>query len=253
MESKDLNNARASIKARAASAIKFNSMKKLIVLLMNSIAILVAIVYLVSVMYTRFGGFTVSVNKYQNLKYGLSLSETKDFSKPTSMLNCKATELITNIDGKTLDNIDFGAVDGNNSGNNYLCYNFYLKNVGTESVSFEYSIIITNMTLGIEKAVRVRLITKYNNEDQVIRDYARAAGVDDVGNVIPEENTIPFYTKNIIMEDSVENSTSNDIMKFTVVIWLEGNDLECVDDILGGEFQIDMKFSVTGTGASGDE
>ena len=34
--------------------------------------------------------------------------------------------------------------------------------------------------------------------------------------------------------------------KYTVVIWLEGNDPECLDNILGGEFKIDMSMSIIG-------
>ena len=36
------------------------------------------------------------------------------------------------------------------------------------------------------------------------------------------------------------------MMKYTVVIRLEGNDPDCVDSIIGGVMKIEMKFSVTG-------
>ena len=35
-----------------------------------------------------------------------------------------------------------------------------------------------------------------------------------------------------------------DISKITVVIWIEGNDPDCTDDILGGEFKVDMVMNV---------
>ena len=34
------------------------------------------------------------------------------------------------------------------------------------------------------------------------------------------------------------------IKRFTIVMWLEGDDPECTDDILGGMVKLDMNFSV---------
>ncbi|MBS7304853.1 MAG: hypothetical protein KIG20_04215 [Eubacteriales bacterium] len=227
--------------------------KKLIPSVLAAILILVVLAYVISLMYTRFGSFTVSVNKYHALQYGLSLSEDRFFSSPTSRLNCKASEEIDNIDGAILDEIDIGAVDGNDSGDNYLCYTFYCKNSGTESFSFTYSINIANMTMGIEKAVRIRLITNLNGEKLSQVDYARAAGVDDDGNAVAEPGTTPFLNKTTIMQDNVLNFSPDDVMKYTVVIWLEGNDPDCVDSVIGGVMKVDMKFSVIGTDAQQDD
>ena len=35
-----------------------------------------------------------------------------------------------------------------------------------------------------------------------------------------------------------------DVHKYTVVLWLEGDDPDCTDDILGGEFKVDMVMNV---------
>lgn len=237
-----------SFLARKAKEVRnYRVLKKLIPAILAVIAVLVILTYVVSVMYTRFGSFTISVNKYHALQYGLSLSESRYFQSPTSRLDCKAAEEITNIDGAMLSEIDLGAVDGNDSGDNYLCYTFYCKNSGTETLSFEYGIHIANMTMDIEKAVRLRLITNINGENATSVDYARAAGVDEQGNTVAEPNTTPFFTKTTIMQQTVKDFDPEDVMKFTVVIWLEGNDPDCVDSILGGIMKIDMKFSVVGT------
>ena len=34
-----------------------------------------------------------------------------------------------------------------------------------------------------------------------------------------------------------------DIDKYTLVIWIEGSDAECTDDILGGEFGVRLRFN----------
>ena len=234
--------------ARTADEVRrYRIMRRVLPIVLGGLAVLIALLYVIAVMYTRFGSFTVSVNKYHQLQHGLSLCESVTFNRPTSRLECMASEEITNIDGTTLDALDLGAVDGIDSGDNYLCYTFYCKNTGTETVHFDYSIDIANMTLGVEKAVRVRLQSNRNGEDFTRTDYARAAGVDQDGNAIPEPGTVPFFGKYVIMQKSVTDFRPGEIMKFTVIIWLEGNDPECVDNIIGGQFKVDMKFNVTST------
>ncbi|MCQ2399289.1 MAG: hypothetical protein MJ072_02150 [Clostridia bacterium] len=244
-------NGNSNLEKRAKEVHRHRKLSKIVPLIMAATAVLLVMVYVISIMYTRFGSFTVSVNKYHQVQYGLSLSENASFSKATSRLNCRASEMITNIDGATLEGIDFGAVDGVNSGENYLCYNFYCKNTGRDGVSFEYSMNIADMTLNIEKAVRIRLITNLNGGTATTVDYARAQGVDENNNQIPEPNTTPFFSKYIVMQETVNDFKVDDIMKFTVVIWLEGNDPDCVDEIIGGEFKVDMKFSVIGATETG--
>jgi hypothetical protein len=36
---------------------------------------------------------------------------------------------------------------------------------------------------------------------------------------------------------------TGDITKFTIVIWLEGDDPDCVDSIIGGQFKVDMSIN----------
>ena len=238
----------SSYLARTAAEVKnYRTCKRVIPVIMGVIAVLLVLLYVIAVMYTRFGSFTVSVNKYHQLQHWLSLCESASFNRPTSRLECMASEEITNIDGATLDDLDLGAVDGIDSGDNYLCYTFYCKNTGNETIDFDYSIDIANMTLGVEKAARIRLQTNRNGQDFTRTDYARAAGVDAQGNTLPEPGTVAFFSKYVVMQDSVTSFAPGDMMKFTVVIWLEGPDPDCLDDIIGGQFKVDMKFNVTST------
>ena len=232
--------------ARTASEVRrYRTYRRVLPVILASIAVLLVLLYVIALMYTRFGSFTVSVNKYHQLQHGLSLCESATFNKPSSRLECMASEEINNIDGTSLDRLYLGAVDGIDSVDNYLCYTFYCKNTGSETVDFEYAIDIANMTLGVEKAVRIRLMTNRNGQDFTSTDYARAAGVDEDGNSIPEPNTVPFFSKFVVMQQAVADFKAGEMMKFTVVIWLEGPDPDCTDDILGGEFKVDMKFNVT--------
>ncbi len=233
--------------ARTANEVKtYRKLMKLLPLGMGCIAVLTVILYVVSALYARYGSFTVAVDKYQNLEYALTLCENRDFSNPTSRLNCDINKSITCIDGATLDDVPLGILDGDSSGTNYVCYTFYLKNAGESIVNYKSSIVIGNMTLGIENAIRLILLTNRNGTDGTKRVYAMAADLDENNNAIPEPDTIPFYDKYTVCSDETVSFAPGEVCKYTVVLYLEGNDPECVDDILGGEFKIDMKFSITG-------
>ena len=104
-------------------------------------------------------------------------------------------------------------------------------------VTYEYQVVIANMTQGIEQAVRVRL---YVNGEAT--DYARTRS-DGTG---PEPGTTEFVSESVVARTQITDFAPGDITKYTVVIWLEGNDPECIDNILGGEFKVDMSMSIIG-------
>ncbi len=80
------------IRRRAAEVRTHRILRKIIPAILATIVVLMVLIYVISVMYTKFGSFTVSVNKYHVLQYGLSLSEDRYFSSPTARLDCKAAK-----------------------------------------------------------------------------------------------------------------------------------------------------------------
>ena len=231
-----LSNGNIGLRRTAAEVKRYRMTMRIIPIAVGCATLALALLYAITVMYSKYGSFTVTVNKFDNVKYALTLSETPDFSDPISRLNCKASEEITNIDGTTLPK-DLDMINGEHNGKNYVAYTFYCKNAGEEIVTYEYQLYIANMTLDIEKAVRVRL---YVNGEAT--DYARTR-TDGTG---PEPGTTEFVSESVIARDQFSGFAPGDVTKYTVVIWLEGNDPECLDNILGGEFKIDMSMSIIG-------
>ena len=231
------------LQRKAGEVKRYRQEKKIIPIVMGCIALLTVIVYVISLLYTRFGSFTVQVNKMQNLNYGIALSEHKD-GKTTARLDCRASKDITNIDGKVLDDAGLGSIDGEANGKNYMCYTFYCLNTGKEVVDYNFSINIVNMTMDIEAAVRIRLINWKNESFVSQEDFAKAKGVLPSGDPEPEPGTIPFFEKKIVCAKKVTGFAPGEYMKYTVALWLEGNDPECLDNIIGGTFKIGMNFEV---------
>ncbi len=225
----------SSLLRRTAFEIKkYRVMKKTIPIIITACAILLIIGYILSALYMKFGAFTVMINK-SDFDYALTLSSSSDFGSRTTRLNAQIDEKITNIDGRSLpEGLD--NVDGVHNGKNYIAYTFYCKNAGQNTVDYSYHLYIANMTLEIEKACRIRL---YVDGEYVDYAYPRTDGVDG-----PEPNTTPFLSTTTVVKKTIQDFKPGDITKYTVIIWLEGNDPECVDRILGGQMKVDMEMSV---------
>ena len=230
------NNGNIGLRRTAAEVKKYRTLMRIIPIATGCAVLVLAIAYTITALYSKYGSFTVTVNKFDNVKYALTLSETPDFTETVGRLNCKASEEITNIDGASLP-LDIDMINGEHNGDNYVAYTFYCKNAGEEAVTYEYQVYITNMTLDIEKAVRVRLYV-----DGKPTDYARTK-TDGTG---PEPGTTEFLSESIIARDQISKFKPGDVTKYTIVMWLEGNDPECIDNILGGEFKIDMSMTIVG-------
>lgn len=181
------------------------------------------------------GSFTVNVNKYEMVKYGLSLSEHADLSQASSVLNAKIDQSITNIAEEDLpDNVD--QIDGVHNGKNHIAYTFYLFNAGdTDEISYEWQVTMSNVFNGIDEAIRLKLYI-----DGVPTTYAKTAS-DGSG---AEPNTTPFYSNTVMARGRKDNFVSGSVTKFTIVLWLEGTDPDCIDWIKGGRMKIEMSMSI---------
>ena len=223
----------------AEEAKRYTVIRKLLVALLIILVLLITLIYIISVLYTKFGSFTVTINKYDANLYSLSLSETPDFQTRIARLNARTAEDITNISVNDLP-LDLDNINGQHNGENYLAYTFYLKNIGEHTVSFEYHMFITNVENDVDKAIRIRI---YRDGDPTT--YARTRS-DGRG---PENGCVDFLTSTTIVRNVVEGFKPGDVTKFTVVIWLEGDDPDCLDELIGGSLKTDMNISVIEAGA----
>lgn len=220
---------------RTAKEVKRHSvMFKATSILCISLIVLVALAYVVSYLYDQLGSFTVGVNKYDMVNQGLSLSETPEFETPISRLSANAISDMTNISKDSLpENVN--TVNGAHNGNNYIAYTFYLKNTGEETVTYEYGVYLANVSKGVDEAIRVEVF-----HDDEPATYAKTKS-DGSG---PEFETTEFLTSSIVMKEKQRDFKSGDVSKFTVVIWLEGDDPDCVDSIIGGKAKLEMKIGI---------
>ena len=145
---------------------------------------------------------------------------------------------MTNISGLDLpENLDM--INGSHNGKNYIAYTFYLINAGDDTISYEGELTIENVTKGVDEAVRIAV---YKNGEKTVYGKTKSNGTG-----IESDCDSEFLTASIVLRDTKEEFTPRSKDKYTVVIWLEGNDPDCVDDIIGGTIKFRYDFRIIET------
>lgn len=226
------------LRRTAGEVKKYALLTRGLSLLVIILVTIVAIAYAIAYFYDKFGSFTVRIDKYDMVNQGLSLSETPDYDHTISVLHADMQYDMTNISGKNLpENIDM--INGSHNGKNYIAYTFYLINSGDDTVSYDYNLYIDNVSKGVDEAVRVAL---YVNGEKKVYGKTKSNGSG-----MERDCDSEFLSASIVTKGRVEGFDPKSRNKYTVVIWLEGNDPDCVDAIIGGTIKFGMDFNITET------
>ena len=226
---------RLGVLSRTAAEVRnYRVRKRILLSALICLVVFSLLLYLVAALYKRTGSFTVSIDKYEMTKYGLTLSESPDMTHNNSHLNARIDEELTNIAGETIPaNVD--DIDGAHNGANYIAYTFYLQNAGEVEVSYDYQVTLSNVTQSLDEAIRLRLYV-----DGTPTTYAKTRSDGDGA----EPGTVEFYSANVMARGRIDAFAPGEITKYTVVLWIEGNDPDCVDWLIGGKLKVDMLMSI---------
>lgn len=203
------------------------------------IAILITIIFLIIIYFLLktvydLGDFTISLDPQLELKSGLVMYESKEKKEHKQILKADKLEFMDNISINWLPNNLNNEADGGHNGENYIAYTFYVENQGSDIINYWYNIHIDDEIKNVDSAVRVMV---YRNDNKTI--YAKVNSNTN----LPETGTTPFYSNDEVLMEQRMNFNPGDIDKFTIVIWLEGDDPDCVDAIIGGEMKMTMEIT----------
>lgn len=187
------------------------------------------------------GNFIMSLD--EDLKERqIYMSETEDFLLPTASLQAGAVKGARDITYSMMHIEEAVNNDGNYKDPyfKYVAYTFYVKNMGDETTSLEYETQITVNKNDLDKAIRVMIISQIDGkrEDSIymLPDTEEAVYVD-----MPECKY--FINERLIMRERVDYFFPDQVLKFTVFLWLEGQDPDTTADVLGGQIKLQMKFT----------
>ena len=208
--------------------------KIVIVVLLFIILLLMLLYYTIGIIYNS-GSFSVTLDKNLYFDKGLIIYDDKEYKVYRSELLAQTPESFDNISYKWLPEDIDNNEGGSHNGDNYLAYTFYVENTGIDESEYWNEVVIGDVIKNVDEAVRVRI---YKNGEYVT--YAKLAN-----NGQPEPHTVAFKDENTIVLEQTKSLKPGEVDKYTVVLWIEGSDPECTDNILGGEFKVQMIFNST--------
>lgn len=193
--------------------------------------LLVAVLFIFAFMQEKMGNFTINLNRLELYRKGISIADNGDFDGATARLTASTVEDATNISIDDLPD-DIDDLDGSHNGKNYMAYTYYVRNAGKEDLGYKASITLDSCAKGAEKAVRVAV---WRNGERVVY----AAPATDGG----EENGCKnFKSDDVVCTYTEKKFLVGNVDRYTIVIWMEGDDPECVDSIIGGSVEFSMKI-----------
>lgn len=246
---------------------------KALAALLGALVTLLAVLFIFSLITQMRGHFTINLSE-DMFQDGFILSEDKDFTNPKSQLFSEPVEDAPCISISSIP-ADVDMQDGNHSGRGYFAYTFYLKYEGDveDEVAYGYELTINAEGKDISSAAWVMLfvdgkMTLYTEKGADGKEEALPALGDDTRGyrnlpfvewaedpegqfpVIATKGTSTFYralpkpfeTERMIASGKEEGVKAGDVHKYTVVMWLEGDDPDCTDELIGGHLGVEMNF-----------
>ena len=239
--------------------------------LLAALIALLFVIFIFSFISQLRGHFTINLSDGM-FKNGFVLSEDIEFTDVSSVLYSEPVENVPCISIKTIPE-DVNEVDGNNSGKDYFAYTFYLRNEGEDTVDYTYELLINSEDLNLSCATwamlfvedemtifaeadengNVQALPALNDNSKGYRDLplmqktanpekqyqvVATSGSNTYYRILPEN----FETEEIITSGIREDIKPMEVHKYTVVLWLEGDDPDCTNDLIGGHLGVEMDF-----------
>ena len=220
------------------TADKVRKRKKLGRIIRRSLLILliflVLLYVILEIVYTE-GRFTVVLDSNESLESGLAVFDSLNNSHGKRKLEATPIKFMDNISYKWIpENVDTEA-EGSHNGQNYIAYTFFIENQGSDVINYHYEVIVDDIIKNVDDAIRIRI---YRNGEY--KTYAKRNFLDNE----PEKDTVPFAdikeSEGTIIMEKVTDFKPDDLDRITVLVWIEGNDPDCTNALIGGEIKMHM-------------
>lgn len=218
------------------------------------------------------GYFTINLSDHL-FREGFVLSETKDFRQSTTNLFAEpAVDCSISITSLQRDIDDY---EGSHNGLGYFAYTYYIRNEGENVADYNWELQITAESLECSTAVWVMIFEDgepglyaeagEDGKPQSIPDVgddtrgymsipvlelssnpgAYLQPIKTVGNATYYRLTpTPFADEFTVAAGTRTSVQPGEVHKYTVVVWLEGDDPECTNERIGGHLGLNMQYSL---------
>lgn len=225
--------ANGEIKLTADKVRKREQRLRILKIILLVIVVLLSLLYVVLKLIYEVGSFTVTLDSSYNLEGGLVIYENRKQKLCLKVLEAEELEYMTNITEAWIPKDIQDGPDGAHNGQNYIAYTFYAENQGKEVINYWSTIEIDDVIKDVDEAIRVKVIK--DGKETTYAKISKATGEAEPG-------TTAFVEDKVVMLEQEKNFKPGEVHKYTVVIWIEGEDNECKDPIIGGEMKMHMNL-----------
>ncbi len=205
------------------------------------------ILWIIGWLLTTIGDLVISVESgaaKEGIIISESLNDDGSAKDPKLQLSAQNVTEVTNITYDWLPTDLDEEGDGEHNGENYLAYTFYLTNSGTETLDYESTLRFTGIAKNADEALRIMIYkngeptiyAQKNRDDSQLEDIVNFEFVEGADDLNLEDY--------VVLNDKTEGIAPGETVKYTIVTWIEGNDPECINDIMGGYVKLQWFFNV---------
>ena len=266
-------------KSRSLTWLKWLFFGQGLWMMVAALVTLLLVVFGMSVVAQLRGHFTINMSP-DMFREGFILSETADFENATTHLFCTPAEHVPCVSITHIpENID--QIDGQHN-DAYFAYTFYIRNDGESTVGYEWQMSLTSESQSLADALWVMVFengemlfyarpNEYGDVealpafDDDSRGYLdmnlmhMCKEIDEQFQLITQKTGFAYYrivpysfeTDQVVARGTQTEVSPGTVNKYTVVIWLEGDDPDCTDELVGGHAGMDFDFYLTSEGGSG--
>lgn len=262
---------------RDSSALAWILQGRVLVALLVVLALTLTTIFLASEITKLKGHFTINITPglfSEGFSIGNTLDpETGKLKNPTSELKGEAPD---NTPCTTISKItsDIDKLEGPQRSENFFAYGFYIENRGKEHASYGYELVINSQSKDAAKVAwallfidgKAAFYAKPSDDGQSQTLPARdvntrgyrdppfidvAAYPNEQYEIIKRAShgieyyrliALPFESEDVITSGVFENVPPGAVQKYTIVVWIEGDDPDCTNEIIGGHFGVEFNF-----------
>lgn len=238
--------------------------------LIGALLALLAVLFIFALVQQMRGHFTINLSD-RMFREGFTLSETIGFENPTTQLFATPAQDVPCISINQIP-ADVDDIEGEHN-DTYFAYTYYIRNEGENTVGYTWNLDMNTETQNLSQAVwamvfedgKMRFYAKANRDsgevealppfDDNNRGYIDLPVKDlepnsDQFQIVGQNGQITYWrvvpdkflTDRCITAGEQQNVEPMEIHKYTVVLWLEGDDQDADDSMIGGHLGVEMNY-----------
>lgn len=221
----------------ADSIRKWRKRKRLAIITLLILLFVLIIVYILLQINYSEGSFMVTLKDNKTLESGMAVYESLNDPTGKRKIYAEDIQFMDNISIKWLpDDIDDPKYEGSHNGENYIAFSFYIENQGKDVMNYWYDMYLDDVIKNVDEAARIII---YLNGEKTV--YAKVNSLD--GKAEADTKAWRSDKDGTIILEQRKDFKPGDLDRVTVVVYIEGDDPECTNALLGGMLKMHMEIT----------